>query len=161
MRTRTKWPLHVLLAEDTDTDAELFRMAVAKCGRVRSLNVVEDGEEFIDYMMGAGAFENIHHPMPDIIFLDLKMPKQDGLDVLGWLKEHPEHSLIPKIILSNSAHEVDVQRAYELCANVFFKKPTSFFELVALLKLTFEFWSRCERPKPAQLQPRRTLEVHH
>jgi len=122
-------------------------MAIARCGQIRSLHVVEDGEEFMEYMHGDRFSHDHDHPVPDIIFLDLKMPKQDGFDVLHWLREHHEYWLIPKIVFSNSAHELDVERAYELGANVFFRKPTTFMELVGLLKLTLQFWSRCERPK--------------
>src|SRR6266850_850665 len=127
MSARTKWPLHVLLAEDTETDVQLFKMAIARCGQIRSLHVVEDGEEFMEYMHGDRFSQDHDHPVPDIIFLDLKMPKQAGFDVLHWLREHQEYWLIP--------------------TNVFFRKPTTFMEMVGLLKLTLQFWSRCERPK--------------
>ena len=148
MGTEDKWPLDVLLAEDTDTDAELFQMAIAQIGDVRSLHVVRDGEELIQYLLGEPPF---NHKPPDIIFLDLKMPKLNGFDVLKWLKKHPQCSVIPTIMLSNSWFEQDIQRAYELGVNAFFSKPLIFNQLIHVLKVTFEFWSLTERPQVVEL----------
>lgn len=83
----------------------------------------------------------------NVIIVDLKMPRMDGFDVLRWLDNHPECSVIPTVVLFSSTQESDVSEAYRLGANAFFSKPTNFSELEQILGLVFEFWSRA-----AQLQ---------
>jgi len=149
MRKIQKWQLDILLAEDNQQDVELFEMALNECGHVRSLRVVRDGEELIQYMKAEPPFDGPGRVQPNVIFMDLKMPKLDGFDVLKWLKRHPEWGVIPTMVLSGSALQADVRKAYQLGANAFFNKPTRFGELAKILEVTFEFWSRCERPDAA------------
>jgi|SRR3954464_11273426 CheY-like chemotaxis protein len=141
-----QWGLDILLAEDDPHDIELFKIALKQCGHVQSLNVVRDGEELIDYLQGKPPFVGRRRVPPTVIFMDLKMPKLNGFDVLRWLKKHPACGVIPTIMLSGSALEQDVRKAYQLGVNAFFNKPTHFGELAEILELTFNFWSRCERP---------------
>jgi CheY-like chemotaxis protein len=145
---RHQWPLDLLLAEDTQTDVELYRIALARAGELRSIHVVEDGVEAIQYLQGRPPFDPHRDPQPNVVFLDLKMPRMDGFDVLNWLQKHPECSVIPTIIFSNSWLDRDVIRAYKLGANAFFAKPAQLNDLVHLLRATFEFWARVQRPDP-------------
>ena len=85
-------------------------------------------------------------PFPRMLILDLKMPLLTGLDVLRWIRGHPNCSVIPTLILTTSAHERDVSEAYRVGANAYLVKPGSFDELVSLLKLMGEFWGRCQLP---------------
>src|SRR5690242_6993530 len=96
------WELNILLADDSDTEIELFQMALRRCGQVRSLNVVRDGSEAIAYLRGDPPFTPNGRQSPNIIVLDLKMLRMGGLDVLDWLRHHPECSVIPTVIFSNS-----------------------------------------------------------
>jgi CheY-like chemotaxis protein len=100
----------MLLAEDSENDVWLFKHAVEKSAAAKGLKirleVTEDGGEAIEYLSGAGAFaDRQKYPLPDLIVLDLKMPRFTGLDVLSWLKEHEEYRRIPKILLSLEPRE--------------------------------------------------------
>jgi len=146
MRKPRPWELDILLGEDTPSDIELFQMALERCGQVRSLNIVRDGEELVSYLRGDPPFEAEKRPSPNVIIMDLKMPRMDGFDVLSWLGNHPDCSVIPAIVLSSSREEADVAKAYKLGANAFFSKPANFAELEEILRLIFEFWDRAVRP---------------
>jgi CheY-like chemotaxis protein len=148
---RTKWPLDVLLAEDTEVEVELYRLAMERAGTVDSFEVVNDGEELIAYLRGKPPFNRNGSPQPNIILLDLKMPRMDGFDALKWLQQHPDCAIIPTIMISNSWHHSDIQRAYELGVNAFFTKPTMLNDLVEMLKLIFDFWSCSKRPDPVTI----------
>ena len=141
-----QWELDVLLAEDTESEIQLFEIALQRCGRVRSLNVVRDGAEAIAYFRGQPPFEPSTHPTPNLVVLDLSMPKVNGLEVLDWVQHHPECSVIPTVMFSNSADAGDVEKAYRLGANAFFSKPHTFQELEEILKLILQFWDRALRP---------------
>ena len=141
-----QWELDILLAEDTDSEVELFQMALKLIGRVRSLSVVRDGEQAISFLRGEPPFELKGRPSPNVIVLDLKMPKLSGLEVLEWLRQHPECSVIPTVVFSNSMHESDIEEAYKLGANAFFAKPSQFEQLKEILELILGFWDRALRP---------------
>jgi CheY-like chemotaxis protein len=141
----------MLLAEDDNNDVVLFRHTLAEsAARNRlaiNLQVVADGEEAIDYLKGAGAFADRNaHPFPDIIVLDLKMPRMTGLDVLKWLREHPEYRRIPKILLSGSCEERDIDEAYRLGVNTYFQKPASLDEYRELIHHMVSYWAHTQRP---------------
>ena len=89
-------------------------------------------------------------PSPGALFLDLKLPNLNGFDVLQWLKEHEECKVIPVMVLTGSAIEQDVTRAYQLGANSYMVKPGTLDELVELLDVAFRFWWMCEIPPPRE-----------
>jgi CheY-like chemotaxis protein len=82
------------------------------------------------------------------LLLDLKMPGMGGFDVLEWLRDHPQCKVIPTIIFSSSSMDSDIHQAYVLGANAYMVKPSSSGELVDLMQLTYQFWSRCQTPAP-------------
>jgi CheY-like chemotaxis protein len=143
-----KWQLDVLLVEDDSNDVELFTRAFIKSGRTRFFQVVRDGEEAIDYLRGQPPYEDRDaYPPPNVIITDLKMPRTDGFRLLQWLHDHPECAVIPTIVLSGSALEGDVRKAYSLGASAFMNKPAGFGKLVRMVEAIFAFWSLCERPE--------------
>jgi len=148
-----KWQLDILLAEDTPSDIELFQLALERCGQVRSLQIVRDGREVISYLQGEAPFDKPDRSVPSIIFMDLKMPRMTGLEVLQWLRAHPEHALIPIIMMSSSALDEDVLTAYRLGINAYFEKPSNFDQLQAILHSTLTFWSHAKRPPINILAP--------
>ena len=139
--------LHILLAEDSESDAFLFRHALRAARLQAGLSVVHDGQEAVDYLEAKPPFsDRTRNPFPDVIVTDLKMPGMDGFDLLEWIKSHADCAVIPAIVLSSSYMEADVTKAYALGANAFLTKPGNAKDLADLLLLTYTFWSRCLRP---------------
>ncbi|MBP3955093.1 response regulator [Gemmata sp. G18] len=139
--------LSVLHAEDNADHAELVRRCLQNHPAVEQLVSVEDGEAALDYVFGRGRFASA--PPPDVILLDLQLPKADGLEVLGALKSHPDYSLIPVVILSTSTRETDVRAAYRLHANSYLAKPADFPSLNQLLRDFANYWG-CRNSAPAR-----------
>lgn len=142
-RTQTK----VLLVEDNPDDAELVLHALRKRRLVNRIDVVTDGEEAVDYLFGRGSHEDrAGEPPPDVILLDLKLPKLDGLEVLREIRSNETTTNVPVVILTSSDQDPDIARAYELRANSYVVKPVdfdSFSEVVAGLGL---YWMAINRP---------------
>jgi CheY-like chemotaxis protein len=141
----------LLLAEDDENDIMFFKQALEESAeraaiRIR-LEVTEDGEQALNYLKGEGEFrDRARYPFPDIIVTDLKMPLVNGLEVLAWLKEHEEYRRIPKILLSASCEECDVDEAYELGVNTYFQKPSSLNDYRELVYHIVCYWAHTQRP---------------
>jgi CheY-like chemotaxis protein len=141
-------PLVILVAEDDSNDTFLLRRAFQKAGLTFPLHICKDGAEALDYLKGVGEFgDRSKFPFPRILITDLKMPRCSGFDLLRWLREHPDCSVIPTVVLSASAVDADVKLAYSLGANCYFCKPTSFDRLVDIVKLTCHFWKEAVLPE--------------
>jgi CheY-like chemotaxis protein len=139
--------LPVLMIEDEESDAILVQRALCKEQINNLVRVVPDGVEAVKYMRGEGIYQDrSEYPLPGVILIDMKMPRKNGLEVLEWLRHYPESSAIPIIILSGSQEANDVTKAYQMGANAFMAKPTSFNDLRKLLRVTYDFWSWCEKP---------------
>ena len=139
--------LIILVAEDHPDDTVLLQEAFKRNGINMPVHVSPDGEDAMQYLKGEGIYKDrMQFPFPRVLITDIKMPKCSGLDLLAWLQNHPECNLIPKIVLSASAEERDVVRAYQLGANCYFQKPTTFKELTNLVRLTNDFWIHAEIP---------------
>jgi len=141
----------LLLAEDNEDDVLFFRRALKESAeRVHvpiRLEVTRDGSEALAYLKGEGEFRDREkYPFPEIVVTDLKMTQVNGLEVLAWLREHEEYHRIPKILLSGSCEECDVDEAYRLGVNTYFQKPSlpeDYKELVYCIVL---YWVHTERP---------------
>ena len=141
--------LRVLMADDSPEDIFLVDRAVQKSGLSRFFHAVNDGEDAIAYMRGLGQYgDRRRFLFPNILLLDLKMPKVDGFGVLRWLAAHPECKVIPTIMFSSSFLEEDVHQAYVLGANAFASKPHDLESLVVLMRDLYSFWSKCQVPAP-------------
>jgi DNA-binding response OmpR family regulator len=137
----------VLIAEDDPSDAALLQEALKRVPVEGIYKLVEDGEAVLDYLKGEGKYaDRAQFPFPSILFLDLKMPKKNGFEVLEWIKTHPTCKVIPTIIFSSSSLEQDVWISYELGANSYLVKPASFTDLVRRMQLALEFWQVCALP---------------
>ena len=141
----------MLVADDDANDLALLKLAVElgarKAGIRITVQAVEDGETAIAYLSGGGKFARRDiFPFPDIIVLDLKMPGLDGLDILEWLGNNDEYRRIPKIMLSGSGQERDVEEAYRLGVNTYFQKSANFDEFKELIHDMIRYWSHTERP---------------
>jgi CheY-like chemotaxis protein len=132
----------ILLVEDNRDDVELMRMALAKSKIEASVHVVRDGQEALDYLFGSAGSSRI----PDLILLDLKLPRVDGLDVLRRLRGHPSTRFLPVVILTSSTAEQDVVRGYELGANSYINKPVDFLKFVEAARVLGVYWLELNVP---------------
>src|SRR3954454_4421170 len=131
----------ILLAEDREDDVLLICRAFESAGARFHIQVTRDGEEAILYLRGDGKFANrALYPIPDLLLLDLKMPRMDGFDVLRWLRQHPELSALRVIVLTSSSEMRDVNQAYKLGANSFLVKPLDFEHFSETCKTIRQYW---------------------
>ncbi len=131
-------PVEILLVEDNPGDVRLTREAL-KEGKVRNnLNVVGDGVEALAYLRREGKYAGTVRP--DLILLDLNLPKKDGREVLVEIKQDPSLRLIPVVILSSSPAEQDILRAYDLHANCYVTKPVDLDQFITVVKSIENFW---------------------
>ncbi len=139
--------VHILHVEDDPNDALLFQHACQKAGVEFELRSVNDGDQAIAYMRGADAFaDRALHPFPQLILLDLKMPRLSGFDLLAWLRGDGGFKTTPVIILTSSNHESDIKRAYELGANSYLVKPVGFDALVEVARTIHGYWQHISPP---------------
>ena len=140
----------ILLAEDSDRDAELTISALVKHSLVNNIQRVRDGVEALDYLYRRGQFSDRLAGNPAVVLLDLKMPRVDGLEVLCQIRSDPQLKLIPVVMLTSSPQEQDVRRSYELGASAYVVKPVDFDEFVQAVKLVGMFWASINQPPPAR-----------
>lgn len=137
----------VLIAEDDDNDALLIQRAFKENGLPRPPHIVGDGSEAIAYMHGDGIYaDRVAHPFPNVVILDLKMPRVSGFEVLEWLNQNPDYRVIPTIVWSNSADRRDVKHAFCLGAHGYLCKPSDYNEFEAMVGRLLAFWEDCEKP---------------
>jgi CheY-like chemotaxis protein len=136
----------VLYVEDDENDAFLLRRAFKQADIPHNLVVVEDGNAAVDYLAGAGPYQDREqHPLPCLVLLDLNMPGRSGFEVLEWLRARPDLSALPTVILTSSPQELDVHSAYTKWANGFLVKPNTPDELLTVAKAIRDFWLRLNR----------------
>jgi len=134
-------PHTILLVEDDPNDVDLLRRAFTKAGVVVCLQVVDDGQKAVDYLAGRGPFaDRERHPLPELILLDVKLPRRSGIEVLAWARKQPRLVTTPVIMLSSSRQAVNISRAYELGANSYLVKPVGFQKLQEVAKAISIYW---------------------
>ena len=130
--------VEILLVEDNPGDVRLIQEAL-RDGKVwNNPHVVSDGEAALDFVYRRGAFTD--SPRPDMILLDLNLPKKDGREVLATIKSDPDLKRIPVVVLTTSKEEEDVLRAYNLAANCYVTKPVEFEEFMKVIRMIEDFW---------------------
>ena len=144
--------LHILLAEDNDDDVRITRRAVRKAGLIATLDVVRDGFEAWDYLNQTGVYVGAHRP--DLVLLDINLPRRNGLQVLKMVKEEQRLSTIPTVMLTTSARQEDVNNAYLYRANGFISKPLRFTEFVDVLRTMSLYWSSIAKVPDMTLAPK-------
>ena len=136
-------PATILLAEDNPADQALTRRVLSSDVIPCDLRIVSDGEEALDYLLGRERYaDHKDAPRPDLILLDINMPRLDGLQVLKSMRETPELEAIPVVVLTTSSHENDVLNSYKLGCNSFVNKPADVPEFIATLKQIGDYWLR-------------------
>ena len=131
-------PVEILLVEDSASDADLTEEALGEGKVLNHLHWVQDGVEALAFLQRQGKYSDA--PRPDLILLDLNLPKKDGREVLAQIKANPNLKLIPVVILTTSAAERDILRTYELNANCYVTKPIDLEQFISVVKLIEEFW---------------------
>lgn len=131
-------PIDILLVEDNPGDVRLTKEALHE-GRINcKLNVVTDGVQALDYLNKQEPYKSATRP--DIILLDLNLPKMDGRQVLAQIKKDPELQLIPVIVLTTSTAEEDIQKTYQLHGNCFITKPMDLDQYITVIQAIKMFW---------------------
>lgn len=131
----------VLMAEDDEDDRLLIRDAVKESGQALTVTIVADGEEVIDYLHQTGRFEDTPgFRLPNLILLDLNMPRKDGRETLAALKSDPALRQIPVVMFTTSNDPLDIAYCYDLGANSFITKPVHFDELVKVFHTLSAYW---------------------
>jgi two-component system response regulator len=130
-------PTRILLVEDRPEDIEIVRRALKEAGMQHELFVARDGFEALEFLFYKGQFERANHPRPDIILLDLNLPRVSGFDVLKVVRRSDDTAMIPVIILSSSITKEDVEEGYRLGANTYIQKEAN---LVRAISVLGEYW---------------------
>ena len=143
--------LNVLLAEDNEFDVHLTVTAFRDARIPNRLHCVTDGEAAIAFLKRTG--EHSQAPRPDLILLDLNLPKMDGLQVLQSIKADPDLKDIPVVMVSGNIHDGDIKRAYELQASSFLMKPPDVDEYFAAIRSLKELWFHAASPAPKPDSP--------
>ncbi len=131
-------PIEILLVEDNPADVRLTFEAL-KDGKISNgMHVAKDGVEALDFLFRRGAFAEV--PRPDLILLDLNLPKKDGREVLAEIKADPDLKRIPVVVLTTSGAEDDIIRSYNLHANCYVTKPVDLEQFMEVVRTIEDFW---------------------
>lgn len=137
----------ILLVEDEENDVVFMRMAMRKVGLEAGLQVVEDGQQALDYLGGAGEFSDRNrYPLPALVLLDLKLPRVMGMEVLRWIRSRSEFDLMLVIMLTSSQQRSDIGQACALRANSYLVKPTNPLALGEMMELVKRYWLQLNQP---------------
>jgi CheY-like chemotaxis protein len=128
----------ILLVEDSPQDVELTREALKEGKFANTLNVVKDGVEALDYLRKKGKYSAAKRP--ELILLDLNLPKKNGHEVLAEIKQDEDLKIIPVAILTTSESEIDVLKTYKMHANCYITKPVDLSQFIKVVKTVEDFW---------------------
>lgn len=131
-------PVQILLVEDSPGDVNLTKEALRSARVANELHVVGDGEAALRFLRGQDPYAGV--PRPDLVLLDLNLPRKDGREVLEDVKADPELRSIPIIVLTTSSDEMDILQSYRLHANAYVTKPVGFAEFLEALRYIEGFW---------------------
>jgi two-component system, chemotaxis family, response regulator Rcp1 len=130
----------ILMVDDNQADIDLTSELLAQSKRHFHVNAVNDGEEAVLFLRRQGKYDKA--PLPDLVVLDLNLPRKDGCEVLADIKADPSLAKIPVVIFTTSQASTDISRSYKLGANCYVKKPGNLPEFVAVVRSMAEFWLR-------------------
>lgn len=131
----------ILLVEDNPDDAELLEYAFQKAGITNPLLAVADGDAAVDYIGETGAYtDRTRHPLPELILLDLKLPRRSGFEVLGFIRGQEATRHTPVVVLTSSSQHADIRLAYEAGANSYLVKPVGRDALLEMVRSLKAYW---------------------
>lgn len=131
-------PIEILLVEDSPSDAELTMEALREAGALNHFNFVDDGVKALEFLRRQGPYASV--PRPDLVMLDLNLPRKDGREVLAELKADEDLRRIPVVVLTSSCAESDILRSYDLHANCYISKPVDFQQFIDVVRTIESFW---------------------
>lgn len=143
---RTAELVNILLIEDNPGDVMLVRESLGDLEIAEAMRDVSDGETALAYLRGEG--EHVRRTLPDLIILDLNLPRLDGREVLAAIKADPALQHIPVVVMTSSAAEADVLRSYQLQANCYVTKPLDIDQFLRVVRSIEEFWLSVTRLPP-------------
>jgi len=131
-------PIEILLIEDSEADADLVKETLSRSKLPANLHIVQNGEDAMTFLRRQGTYSDALRP--NLILLDLNLPKKDGREVLQEVKEDPDLCRIPTIVLTSSAAEDDVSKSYQFHANCYIVKPLDFKSFMVAVQQLADFW---------------------
>ena len=141
-------PIEILLVEDEPGDAYLTAEALKSAKVINRVHLVEDGIQALEFLRHEGAYADA--PRPDLILLDLNLPRKDGREVLAEIKNNPALAAIPVVVMTTSSADEDILCSYNLRANCYITKPMNLEQFMNVVKATQEFWLMIVKlPPPA------------
>jgi len=140
--------LDVLIIENDPAAARLTKEAFREAGLMEGVRSLPDGDQALAYLRREQAYKD--HPHPDVIFLDLHLPRKSGLEVLHEIKTNPKLRATPVVIVSGSADPNEIREAYELHASCYIRKPDDLHHFLHFIRICYEFWGSIVElpPKP-------------
>jgi len=132
--------LDILIIENDPATARLTKEAFREAGMMDAVVAVPDGDIALAYLRREGHYAN--EPQPDLVFLDLHLPKKSGLEVLAEIKGNPALKLVPVVVVSGSANPAEIREAYELHASCYVRKPDDLDQFIAFARSCYEFWGK-------------------
>jgi CheY-like chemotaxis protein len=139
----------VLIVEDDPNDAFFIQRAFMHSGVTHTPQVCANKDQAIRYLQGSGEYaDRTQFPFPKMLVTDIKMPGGSGLELLAWIRDHPELRIIPTVVMSSSHRVEDVKAAYCLGANAYLCKPIDHEKFKEVFSALLRFWSYCEVPQP-------------
>ncbi|HVL66947.1 MAG TPA: response regulator [Vicinamibacterales bacterium] len=136
--SNTTAAIEILLVEDNPGDVRLTQEMLREARVANRLSVATDGEQALDYLHGRPPFDAVRRP--DLVLLDLNLPKKNGQEVLAEIKQHPELRRIPVVVLTTSRAEEDILRSYDLHANCYVTKPVDLPQFMTVVQSIEDFW---------------------
>lgn len=138
----------VLLVEDDPNDARLVQRAFSRSGVEVSVLRLQNGDEAVSYLRGEAPYDNrVLHPVPEVMLLDIKLPRRSGFEVLQWVRTRTDVlRRMPIVMLTSSTHAIDINRAYDLGANSYVSKPESSDQLHELVLRFTSYWLKTNLP---------------
>lgn len=150
----------ILIVEDQEDDIFLIRKAFKKAGVINPIHIARDGQEAIEYLNGEGKYAHRdEYPLPELILMDLKMPRVDGYQVLQWLRQQPGIAEIPVIVLTSTEQIREINYAYTLGANSFLVKPGDFNDYKALAENLHAYWIKTSRRPECSRPPKQRKDT--
>ena len=133
----------LLLVEDSGDDLRLLERFFAKAGLRQPLRSVPDGVEAMSYLLGRGVYaDRERYPQPNLLLIDINMPRVNGLELMSWLKTQPDFDHLIVVALSSSCDQQEINRAYQMGAHSYLLKPASASELEGTIRAFCEYWVR-------------------